>query len=300
MADKTWFGGTGAFGTASDWSPSGVPVAGDRITLGTGTLEVSDLNLIDIPMTMGSYYGATLDLENSILGDVALVTAPTPTGQIVGHHTFDISGFSVFAGTISTNPSGFSGGGEFSDDTTINIDRGSTLLNIGNIELTPQEGVVLDINGDCGSKLVNDGLIEAESGPDATVKISTDVLGFGTIAFGVGAPSPHSTQSGTLEFTGRVGTNQTVEFSAASPAMASDLLLQIDIAHAFKGTIANFTNTDTISLQNTTVTSDHFSHGVLTLDDGSHAVAHLHFAGSYTTSDFTTAVVGGDTLIKLT
>ena len=296
MADKIWFGGNGSFTDASDWSPAGVPAAGDTITLGTGSLEVKDQNLIDIPITMGSYYGATLGLDNSILGNVGLTTVPTPTGQIAGHHTFNVSGDSVFAGTISTN---LSGGSEFSDITTINIAPHSHLLNIGDIELTPQEGVSLDINGDCGSKLVNDGLIEAESGPGGNIKISTDVLGFGTIAFGVGAPQASVTPTGTAEFTSSVGSGQTFEFSGADGATASAALLQIDMADAFKGTITNFTNTDTISLQNTTVTSDSFHNGVLTLDDGSHAVAHLHFAGSYTTSDFTTQVVGGDTLIKL-
>lgn len=296
MSDKVWFGGSGSFTDANDWSPAGVPAAGDTITLGRGSLEVNDQNLLDIPIVMGSYYGATLGLHNSILGDVGLTTVPTPTGQIAGHHTFDISGGVVFAGTIST---GVSGQSEFSDNTTINIAAHSTLLNLGSIELTPQTGVVLDINGSCGSKLVNDGLIQAESGPDATVKITPDVLGFGTIAFGVGAPSPPSTQSGSLEFAGHVGAQQTVEFSASDGATASDLLLKIDVADAFKATIANFTNTDTISLHGTTVTSDSFHNGVLTLNDGSHAVAHLHFAGSYTTSDFTTTAVGGDTLIKL-
>ena len=297
MTDKNWFGGTGSFTNASDWSPSGVPVAGDTITLGTGVLEVSDRSLFGIPVTMGSYYGATLALTDAILGNVGLTTVPTPTGQITGHHTFDVSDYTVFAGTISTN---LSGGQEFSDATTINIGTNGVLLNIGNIELTPQEGETLTVNGAHGALLVNDGLIEAESGPGADVKIGANVAGFGTIELGVGAPMMFSSQSGTAEFGGSVGAAQTFKFSGASGATASDLLLKIDIASAFAGTIANFTNTDTIQLAGTTVTSDSFSNGVLTLNDGSRPVAHLHFAGSYTTSDFTTQVVSGSTLIKLT
>jgi hypothetical protein len=66
----------------------------------------------------------------------------------------------------------------------------------------------------------------------------------------------------------------------------------------FFGTIANFTNIDTIDLKGVTVTSDTFSDGVLTLKDGHQTVANLRFAGNYSTSDFVTQVVGGDTLIK--
>ena len=293
MTDKTWFGGAGSFNTASDWSPTGMPVAGDTITLGTGTLNVKDQNLIDIPITMGSYYGATLNLKDSILGNVGLTTVPTPTGQIAGHHTFDVHGYAVFGGTISTNLSG----DEFSDVTTINIAKDSVLLNIGNVLLTPQEGAILTVKGVHGSLLANDGLIEAESGPDASIKIDASVIGFGTIELGVGAPAMFSSQSGSAEFSGSVGAGQTFEFSGALGATASDLTLQIDMADAFKATIANFTGTDTIDLKNTTVTSHIFKNGVLTLNDGSHPVAHLHFSGSYTTSDFTTQVVGGNTLI---
>jgi hypothetical protein len=258
-------------------------------------VAVKDENLTGIPLTMGSYYGATLDLKDSIIGNVGLTTVPTPTGQIAGHHTFDVAGFAVFDGTISTNLSG----SEFSDVTTINIDNDSLLLNAGQIALTPQEGETLDVNGGHRSSLINDGTIEAESGPDANLKIDTNVVGFGTIELGVGAPTMFSSQSGTAEFGGYVGAGETFAFTGAVGATASDVLLQIDVADAFKATIANFTKTDSIKLENTAVTSDSFSGGVLTLIDGSHAVAHLHFSGSYTASDFTTQTVGGDTLIKL-
>ena len=133
---------------------------------------------------------------------------------------------------------------------------------------------------------------------DATIKIDTAVTGLGTIELGVGTPFISSSNPGTAEFTGTVGSGQTFEFaSAASGATAPNLLLQIDMAEAFKGTIAQFGSTDTIELKGTTVTSDHFKDGVLTLQDGCHPVVHLHFAGSYTTSDFATTVVDGNTLI---
>ena len=146
--------------------------------------------------------------------------------------------------------------------------------------------------------MLNDGLIQVESGPGVQATITPEVLGFGTIEFGVAAPVGASLWLGTAEFGGAVGAAQTVEFSGAVGATASDSLLKIDMASAFQATIANFGKTDTIELAGTKVTSDHFSGGVLTLNDGSHAVAHLHFSGSYTPGDFATQVVGRDTLIK--
>jgi hypothetical protein len=295
MTDKVWFGGIGEYYIASNWSPSGVPSPGDSIMLGTGTLDIKNANLINIPITMGSYTGAYIKLHDSILGDVGLTTVPTPTGQVAGNHTFDVSDNATFAGTISTDGSG---GTEFADNTTINVDAYSELTNIGNIELTPQEGATLNIKGLTGATLVNDGLIEVESGPGVTVKIGPDVLGFGTIEIGVGAATAFATPTGSAEFEGSVSTAQTFAFSGALGATASDLLLKIDEASAFGATIANFGGTDTIELAGTTVTSENFSNGVLALKDGSDTVAHLHFSGSYTTSDFATQVVGGDTLIK--
>jgi len=291
MTDKTWFGGTGSFTDARDWSPTGVPAAGDSITLGTGTLEVKDQNLLDIPLTMGSFYGATLDLDDSILGNVGLTSIPAPSGELGGEHTINVSGIAVTAGTITTD-------GDIGDATTINIGNHSSLLNIGTVDITPDFGGTLIINGSHGSLVTNDGLIEVYGGPGATITIGSNVVGFGTIELGVAAQQMFDTPTGTAEFKGSVGAEQTFKFSGDGTT-ESHVTLQIDMAEAFKATIADFTKTDTIDLRNTTVTSDRFNDGVLILNDGCDPVAHLHFAGSYTTGDFTTQAVGGDTLIKL-
>jgi hypothetical protein len=145
----------------------------------------------------------------------------------------------------------------------------------------------------------NNGLIKVEASKGATLTTGTHVTGFGTMEFGVSGQLAFGYPAGTAEFNGYVGCGQTFDFSGADGSPSSYVTLQIDMADAFKATIANFTSTDTIELKRTTVTSDNFHNGVLTLN-GSHPVAHLHFAGSYTTSEFTTQVVGGDTLIKLT
>jgi hypothetical protein len=298
MTEKTWFGGSGSFCDANDWSPTGVPVAGDTITLTAGTLDVKDRNLSDIPLTMGSFSGATLDLRNSVLGNVVLTSTPALSAETEGNHTIGVSGLSVFAGTVSTASSGYA---EFADATTINIDRDSTLLNIGTVSLGADYGETLDVNGSRKAFLLNDGLIDVEGGRGgAKVTIGTNVGGFGTIEVGVAAPLALGYPAGTVEFAGHVGSGQTFEFSGHEGSTTSYVLLQIDMAEAFKATIKDFTSTDTIELKNTTVTSDRFSDGVLTLSDGCHPVAHLHFSGSYTASDFTTQVVDGDTLIKLT
>jgi hypothetical protein len=252
---------------------------------------------------MGSFAGATLELDDSILGNVLLTSNPANTTETEGKHTIDVAGLSVFAGTVSV---GSSYPVEFADATTINIDQDSTLLNIGTLAPTADYGETVDIKGGHGSVLLNDGLIEVEGGRGgANVTIGRNVTGFGTIEVGVATPLAVGYPSATVQFTGSVASGQTFEFSGHEGGTASYVLLQIDIAAAFGATIKNFGKTDTIfgqtdtiELKNTKVTSDKFSDGVLTLSDGGHQVAHLHFAGSYTTSDFTTQVVGGDTLIK--
>ena len=305
MTNKTWFGGSGSFTDASDWSPKGVPVAGNKITLSKGTLDVTNQNLTDIPLTMGSFAGATLKLDDSVLGNVRLTSNPATSTETEGKHTIDVSGLSVLAGKISI---GSSYPVEFADATTINIGENSTLRNIGTLAPTADYGETLTVNGSHGSVLLNDGLIEVLGGRGgAKVTIGTNVTGSGTIEVGVATPLAEGYPSGTVEFKGSVASGETFEFSGHEGSTASYVTLRIDMAAAFAATIKNFGTTDTvfgrtdtIELEKTIVTSDKFSDGVLTLNDGDHSVAHLHFVGSYTTSDFTMQVVGGDTLIKHT
>jgi hypothetical protein len=285
MTTRTWFGGTGSFTDAGDWSPAGVPMPGDEAIFLAGTLDIDHQNLADIPLTYGGDFPtkSVLDLKGSVIGPVMLQN--DRTGAVEGIHTINVSNYAVFVGPLSTN--------ELEESTTINISPHSLLLNFGSLQFVTQLGASLDIAGTKGAVVANYGLIEVEAPGATTAIIAPSVTGHGTIQVG-------SSDVANTEFGGFVGSGQTFEFSgfddqASSTATAT---LQVDMAREFHATIANFTAVDTIDLKGVTVTSDDFNNGVLTLKDGSETVANLHFAGSYTTSDFVTQAVAGDTLIK--
>jgi hypothetical protein len=75
--------------------------------------------------------------------------------------------------------------------------------------------------------------------------------------------------------------------------------VRLDDPQTFAATIANFGGGgDSIILVGQTITADSYANGVLTLLDGTTLVGNLHFAGSYTTSDFQVASSGGNTVIR--
>ena len=284
MTNRTWFRGTGAFNNAADWSPNGVPVPGDSATILAGTLQVSFQNLTDIPLTVGGNLGTpvVLDLKDTILGRTTLVNGVTPSAT--GIHTINVSDIAVVNGPLFVN--------EIEDSTTINISPHSLLLNNSNITFIQDVGNSLHIAGTDGALLINDGLIEEEGAGSAQLTITPDIIGKGTIVVG-------SDNRAATEFGGLVGAGQTFEFSTfkgvGSPLAKASL--QLDMPKEFQATIADFTSADSIDLKGVSVTSDSFSNGVLTLKAGSSTVAQLHFAGSFTTGDFVTQAVGGDTLV---
>jgi hypothetical protein len=74
--------------------------------------------------------------------------------------------------------------------------------------------------------------------------------------------------------------------------------LKLHTPGTFAGHISGFGGADLIDLLSTPATSASFSSGVLTVLDGSTAVAHLNFNGSYSTSSFSlTSDAHGGTLI---
>src|ERR1700759_3434833 len=105
MTAKTWFGGTGSFADAGNWSPNGVPVAGDTAVVEHGTIEIDHQNLSGITLdlnpnpALGS--GSPLvDVSGSILGTVN-ASAPFPDAPV--SQTIDVSTYAAFAGPITTN-----------------------------------------------------------------------------------------------------------------------------------------------------------------------------------------------------
>ena len=288
MATKTWFGGSGSFLTSSDWAPAGAPAAGDTAIFDAGTLIVSRLSLDGVTLDQGGSAGAptVLKLDDAILGNAVFSPAPDDVGSVSGgNQTIDVSHIAVLDGTIGVQA--------LVDTITINLKNNSALFNLGTIDFLPGSGGSIDVTGGSGAVLVNAGLIELGAQHNPAITIRPDIIGTGTIELNAPDDLDLTTRA---EFGGLVGAGQTIEMNAA-PFLLSGASITIDNPREFHATITDFAANDFIDLKNTTVTSDVFSNGVLTLQDAAKPVAQLKFSGSYATSDFVVQQQSNDTVI---
>lgn len=70
MADKTWIGTDGAWGTAGNWSPSGVPVASDDVYIVSGSDDItgSDQSAVTLDsLTVGSQFTGSIGTSGTKL-----------------------------------------------------------------------------------------------------------------------------------------------------------------------------------------------------------------------------------------
>lgn len=286
MTLRTWFGGTGSFTTAGDWSPAGVPQSGDTALITAGTVDVTRLDISAVSIGLGNFQSgaaAVLDLKAATVGDIGLDTSGPPDAE--GYQTINISQYAIFTGLVAP---AFESGGAL----TINVAAHGVMVSQGTLSVGGPPPGAITIDGGAGAVLDNQGLIEATG---ASIIIDPNVIGTGTVEMASDTPSTINSQ---VEFGGYVGPEQTVLFSGQAAAPSVELLL-LDTPREFLAGIDGFAGSDTIDLANTTVTSDDFANGVLTLRDGHSVVADLHFAGSYTTDDFTITESGGGTLVSL-
>jgi hypothetical protein len=122
--------------------------------------------------------------------------------------------------------------------------------------------------------VTNNGIVDQQAG---ILSIKDTVGGTGTLDVGA---------TGTLSLLLGAGAGQTVDF------LASTGLLDLTKPADFKGTIENFGASNQIDLLKTKETSFTFSNNILTVKDGTKTEATLHFAGTYTQSDFALASDG--------
>ena len=318
MATRTWNGGSDQLFHKAAWNPAGAPAPGDTLYIGTGTASASWTVLSGLQIYLnGQYLGLTvpppapapapvLRLGQTIIAADTTISLGGTFGTGPNTATIDAEGFNLNFGTI-TNTAMKSAGPPDGPPTTLTIDvggrSGGTLVNEGTISVTANifAPSTMIIHGDSrGSTLLNDALISSRG----IIKLDIDVIGKGNIAFGAVFSRTHDGPLGgpTLEFERAVSQGQTVDFKAsvAGPiGTDSHGALILDDPAKFHGLIADFTNTgggfgdvhpDEIVLSGEDITS--FSYrgnaagGELTLREGCRTVAHLRFAGAYTTDDF--------------
>jgi hypothetical protein len=271
MATDYWNGGTGNWADPTQWQAGVVPQPGDTAKIDAGTCEVTDRSIGNVNVLLaGPFVFApeppTLDLHNAVLGNM-IVESGTSAPVI------NVSGAVLMTGTVQA-PDAYT-------QLDIALAPHSLLVNTGTISgaATPPSpyGASVEINGDASDVLVNSGTIAG------------GYVGIGGLALlGDGKVTIAGDGASNCSVSGLCGPRQTFLFEPPPPNVEVDHALYLEgDASEFFSTIAGFAHGDGISLGQP-VTSDTFNPatGVLTVFDGAKQVAALHFAGSYTQSDF--------------
>ncbi len=323
-----WNGGTGNWNDPTLWTPKQVPRPGDFASLGGGTVYITNVNASDIPIIDGWNLEAfqqgdqsaldqdtTLDITNSVIGDVRLEGGNPVTPHGAANAVWNLQGIVTFRGDMGIDNAGE---GAWLQVTvapgSIVLNQGQWALNhegpvtasiaMGPGSIIDNEGGIyigigfgrLTISGDVSDQIVNNGTIAAAG----QMVIGPSVVGKG--AFEMGADG-FLGQPAEAEFQGRVGPEQTFAFDPQpTQGLQSSLgqMLILDQAREFLGKIANFAPLDTIDLPGVTATGSQFRNGTLTLYNGHAPVAALHFTGSYAAGDFAVSSTNGATTVTHT
>jgi len=313
MTTRTWIGGTGSFDNPNEWSPGGVPGAGDLaiISIGTAMLSMQKLDGFELQLQSPA---SVLDISDVIFGTNFTLSAPGGAG---GTSTLNATGFNANNGLIEVGS--LQDGPNFSPPFTITMsDLAPSPGCSGARAIFVNNGTIQDVDGQPFSivaqspdaVLINNGTIDLAAAY-SRVSIGVSVLGSGMISTGENVtPAPSAdllTTVPTLEFGGAVGNGETLDIIGSA-------YVQIDKPLQFHALIEGFAPLPsptqpppywysfyepTILLENTTVTSYAVSHDVLTLWDGSAVVAQLRFTGfDYTKDNFLVTATGTATSIQ--
>ncbi len=260
--------GAGSFtaggGVQLDGSTSAVTIAGNFVLgedysatlLGTidntGTISLVSASIYDTDLLIGTGSAST---SVTLTGGGTIQLAGDGNNLIafedVGDTLVNLNNLISGAGTI-----GYGSGGSL------------TIINDGTIDATGTHALVIQTN----NPLVNNGVLEATGG--GTLVLDCSVTGSGTL---------------DIASTGTVSLSSS--FSQAADFLTSTGTLDLTTPLDFASLISGFTGSDLIDLINTAETSWSFGSGVLTIKDGTTAVANLHFGSGYTKADF---AVGSD------
>ena len=282
MAVRNWIVDSGDFGVAANWSPDGVPVAGDTAVITAGTLNLSGALPAAFVLRIASTRASS---PVAVATDLA-IAAGTQV-QIVGdgtNATLRIVGTATNAGAITF------GGSSPGTPTLALVSSGAgptTLTNTGGISMVDTQAALGRLAGAVGDMIVNNGTISARTSTSTGYvdTIGAAIGGTGTIRVGANE---------TLRTTNIVGSGQTVLLEAG---VGQASVLEVNSGSQFHGKIAGFGVADTISA----ITSDWDSYGyagtaqggTLSLSRGTHVVQTFDFVGAYTASSFSLTGGGG-------
>ncbi len=325
-----WSGGVdGSWDVAANWqdttaaqSPASVaPGSNDNVTIsypatiGTG--------LSDVVTGIGNSASLTVD------GQVDLAGQFTTGSLVMGNAAFQDglalgSGASLLVtgavtaatGTSSSSSSYWISGGSLTVDGAFTYAMGTAMFisNGGHVKLAGTTNLTGEINVDSTSSIeigtaggTAAGSIAVDNGVTTTLSgflVAPTIVDNGTIAIPTGTTL---TLSGALAGAGQIdienGASLTVGSAAAASTTATILFqgngtltlsgADLDASLKFAPVISGLDATDKIDFQGA-VTSAFWNNGVLTLENGTTAVAYLNLPGNYSTAVFTvTALSGG-------
>jgi hypothetical protein len=227
MTSRIFQGGTADWYLPASWSPLGVPIAGDILTVGSGTATIS---LADIA-SFATLDGETLLLGGAAAGTPAVLSADgasfgslfTITSLGAGFAALELSGAVNFAGSLVANTAG----GQTEIDITADVSGTSEVTLTGGFIVANGDSLVIN-----GGTVVDDGLITVSDGA-LTIGSGTSLQGIGTILIGAG---------GTVTIDGPVAQGISIAFTAdTGTLLLADPLL-------FNGAVTGFVKGDVIDL----------------------------------------------------
>jgi hypothetical protein len=196
----------------------------------------------------------------------------THTGAVTNSATWSITGAhdikkGVAGGSLTNEATLTRAGAGVSDVSVTTTNSGAVSVNQGKLEFS--------------ATVANTGTMTATG---SVLELDKAVSGVGALDIGAG---------GVMNIIRGKDAGQTVDYLGATGE------LELHTPGTFAGHIGGFGGADLIDLVSTAATSASFLSGVLTVSDGSTAIAHLNFNGSYSTSSFSLASdLHGGTLIK--
>ena len=290
VVQRVWSGrgSSNAIQDANNWSPVGIPQAGDLAIIETGNVLAEGLlpsgALIELGIQAANARVSSLTLKNAIVPSGTTIVESTAGNA----YSSSLPSSLQFAGAVDNQGNLIFIGGV----QPVVLPSGTTLTNNGTMNVfgsSPQFGAAAADVAFVNNRLIRIVNPGNQNGQLAT--LGTAIGGTGTISVSLDAG---------LEFGGAVGGGQTLRFVGETNAASS---VQIDQPSGFSATIGGFVTGDTLTLKNTVATSMTYvasgvASGTLQVRDGTGMpVASLQFAGVYTVANFRSSQSGSSLTI---
>ena len=237
MTDRIFNGGSADWFAASSWTPDGVPAPGDVLTVATGTVAISALDMLNVGTLDGEVlqFGAAAGDFAELTGTgvtfgsgFALVSSGTQAFSVM-----ELAGTSVVYGTMLFDVAG--------GDATITLQQTlmpSRLLLRGNTTVSNDDTLTLD-----GGAVLAEGTVLADGGTfyqDGTLLVDGGTLVFdaGTTLSGLG--TIEIANGGVVQIDGPAKAGVTIAFLDATGTL--DLLQP----QTFRSPVVNFQKGDTL------------------------------------------------------